>query len=225
MRLSSPCPSINFKAKTIYGEPISLRDFRGTNVMLCFFRDAACPFCNFRIYELCNNYKEWQQAGLEIIAVFSSTAEEVRHYVANHPRPFHLIADPDLSLYNRYGVEHSAGALFKAITLKLPRIIKGFKTGGYPSNNPHYKIVPADFLIDTSGKVTEVWYGRDTADHIPLLQVQRFIDRSAKQLLLDEREQRQRLQNENRQLKQLLRQIKSHYERTQAVRATTTAKP
>ena len=34
--------------------------------MLSFFRDAACPFCNFRIYELTHKYKSWQQDGLEV---------------------------------------------------------------------------------------------------------------------------------------------------------------
>lgn len=204
MRLSPPCPSIDFSAKNIYGDSISLSDFRGKGLMLCFFRDAACPFCNYRVYELCNNYKEWQKAGLEIIAVFSSTAEEVRQYVANHPRPFHLIADPDLSLYNQYGVEQSATALFKALLFKMPRIIKGINTGGYPSKNPNVKIVPADFLIEPTGQITEIWYGRDTADHIPLHRVQKFVNRNIERLeALKKLLEIHKLRTENKKLKQI----------------------
>ena len=204
MRLKTPCPSIRFSTQDVYGNTIDLSAFEGKRVMLSFFRDAACPFCNFRIYELTNNYKAWKDAGLEIVAVFSSTSQEVRQYVANHPRPFHLIADPNLELYNQYGVEHSSKALFKAMLFKIPRIIKGFRTGGRPSNNPHVKIVPADFLLDTDGSVVECWYGRDTADHIPLDRVQRFVDELKQKLITQQQLDLNRLLLENNKLKKKL---------------------
>lgn len=175
MRLTAPCPSIDFATTDIYGDSIKLSDFRGKKVMLAFFRDAACPFCNLRVYELTQKYKSWETNNIEIIAVFSSPAEEVRHFVAKHPRPFRLVSDEDLNLYNQYGVEHSAVALFKALIFKLPRIIKGMFKGGYPQPNPHVKIVPADFLINEQGKIEHVWYGRDTSDHMPIAEVEHFI--------------------------------------------------
>jgi len=180
MRLQAPRTAPDFQTHDIHGEPIRLEQFRGRKVMLCFFRDAACPFCNFRVYELTHQYKAWQRRGVEVIAVFSSTAEEVREYVARHPRPFRLIADPDLTLYNQYGVERSGSALLKAMLFKLPRIIRGVMTGGRPSKNPNVTLVPADFLINEKGHIVETWYGRDTSDHIPLKQVQRFISQAPK---------------------------------------------
>lgn len=175
MRLTPPCPSIDFQTQDIYGKPIQLSDFRGKKVMLAFFRDAACPFCNLRVYELTQKYQQWKEKNIEIIAVFSSPADEVRRYVAKHPRPFRLVSDTDLNLYNQYGVEHSASALVKALVFKLPRIIRGILTGGYPQPNPNVKLVPADFLIDPMGKINGVWYGRDTSDHMPMKQVNQFI--------------------------------------------------
>ncbi len=175
MRLTPPCPSIDFSIQDIYGDTIKLSEYKGKKVMLAFFRDAACPFCNFRVYELTQKYKQWQDHPFEIIAVFSSPAEEVRRYVAKHPRPFRLVSDTELDLYNQYGVEHSTKALFKALLFKLPRIIKGMLTGGYPQANPNVKLVPAEFLINPLGKVEAVWYGRDTSDHMPMKQVEAFI--------------------------------------------------
>lgn len=172
--------------------------------MLCFFRDAACPFCHFRIYELCNNYLEWKVAGLEIIAVFSDTADQIKRYVANHPRPFELVADPDLQLYNLYGVEQSSKALIKALFFNTGTIIKGFMKGARASNNPHFKIVPADFIIDESGKVSEVWYGRDTADHIPMENIVRYVEKINRRLLVGERYELNQLRHENKKLKALL---------------------
>lgn len=209
MRLESPCPSINFSTTDIYGNALSLEQFKGKQVMLSFFRDAACPFCNFRLYELTNNYKEWQAAGLEVVVVFSSTADEVQQYVARHPRPFHMIADPNLSLYNQYGVEHSASALFKALFFKLPRIIKGIAKGGYPSKNPNVKIVPADFLLDAQGQVVDLWYGRDTADHIPMEKIQQFVDDFSKKYVLQQQQQIESLRREVAMLKKKLRGVLS----------------
>lgn len=179
MRLTPPALAETFETKDIYGETIRLSDFTGKKVMLCFFRDAACPFCNFRVYELTHRYQAWKARGVEIIAVFSSPASEVRDHVARFPRPFRLVADPDLDIYNRYGVEKSAGALWKALLFRMPRIVRGMLKGGRPRPNPHVTLVPADFLIDEKGKIQDCWYGSNTSDHIPLERIDTFIGRSA----------------------------------------------
>lgn len=174
MRLSTPCTSIDFDTIDIYGQKIKLSDYKGKKVMLAFFRDAACPFCNLRVYELTQKYKTWEDKDFEIIAVFSSPAEDVRRFVGKHPRPFRMISDTDLSIYNLYGVEHSTTALFKALIFKFNRIIKGMLKGGYPQPNPNVKLVPADFLINQTGSIEHIWYGRDTSDHMPMKDVDQF---------------------------------------------------
>ena len=178
MRLELPCNRVDFDVKDIYGKPINLSQYEGKKVVLSFFRDAACPFCNFRVYELTNNYKSWKNKDIEIVAVFSSTDAEVRRFVAQHPRPFRLVSDPELSIYEKYGVEHSSFALLKALLFKMPRIVRGILRGGRPKPNPNVKLVPADFLIDANGKISEVWYGRDTSDHIPMENINRFLAQS-----------------------------------------------
>lgn len=176
MRLSAPCEQIDFQTQDIYGKPFQLSDHRGKRIILSFFRDAGCPFCNLRVYELTRHYKDWYEQNLVVIAVFSDTSEQVRRFVAKHPRPFTMLADPYLEIYNRYGIEHSSMALLKALLFKFPRIIMGLFRGARPSNNPHVKIVPADFLINEDGRISKVWYGRDTSDHIPLDEVQQFVN-------------------------------------------------
>lgn len=179
MRLKAPCQGIDFHTYDIYGEEFKLSNLAGKKILLSFFRDAACPFCNFRVYELTHKYTEWKSQGLEIVTFFSSTSKEVRHHVAKYPRPFYMISDPNLTVYNQYGVEHSVSALFKALLFKMPRIIKGIATGGRPKPNPHVKLVPADFLLSEDGRVQKIWYGRDTSDHIPIAEIQNFIGRTA----------------------------------------------
>ena len=180
MRLKAPCQAYDFHTRDIYGDQFRLSDFQGKRIMLSFFRDAACPFCNFRIYELTHKYTMWKRQNLEIVTLFSSPANEVREHVARHPRPFRMISDPDLEIYNQYGVEHSAMALLKALLFRMPRIARGIATGGRPRPNPHVKLVPADFLIQEDGRIMDIWYGRNTSDHIPLQSVQSFINKGRK---------------------------------------------
>lgn len=175
MKLKAPCQATDFHTSDIYGNPFRLSDHSGKRVMLSFFRDAGCPFCNFRIYELTQQYPQWKAQNLDIIAVFSDTDEQVRRFVARHPRPFTMLADPNLELYNQYGIEHSGSALLKAFLFRFPTFIKGLATGGRPSNNPHVKLVPADFLIDEQGLIQRVWYAQNVSDHIPLQEVRAFM--------------------------------------------------
>jgi len=175
VRLNAPMPVIEIATLDIFNQPVRLSDFKGKKVILSFFRNAACPFCNFRLYEFTHQYKHWQDKGVEVIAVFSSNADEVRKFVANHPRPFKMVSDPNLDYYQKYGVERSGWAMLKALMFKFPRIFRGMKTGGYPQKNNHLTLVPADFLIDENGGIVDVWYGRDTSDHIPLPRVEAFI--------------------------------------------------
>lgn len=180
MRLTAPSQGIDFITHDIYGKPVALRDLRGKRVMLSFFRNAGCPFCNFRVYELTHKYKDWAHQGLEVIAFFASTPEEVQRYVAKKPRPFRMIGDINLDIYTRYGVERSAFAIFKALFFKLPRIVRGIVLGDLAKKNAHPTLVPADFLIDENGVIRDIWYGRDTSDHIPLKRVEAFARKGQK---------------------------------------------
>jgi len=207
MRLTSPHQAIDFETKDIFGKPFHLNDLIGNRVVLSFFRDAACPFCNYRIYELTQKYSEWKKAGLEIVVVFSDTDEQVKKYIAKRPRPFTMICDPELKLYNKYGVEKSALALFKAVFINSSEIIRGFLKGAKPSNNPHMTIVPADFLIDVDGEIRHVWYGRDTADHIPMKHLIKFGSaKTIRKKQITHQEFLNELRKENKRIKALLDQ-------------------
>lgn len=201
MRLIAPSQGLDFRARDIYGKQFQLSSMIGKRVMLSFFRDAACPFCNYRIYELTQKHKEWQEVGVEIVVVFSDTNEKVLASVAKRPRPFTMICDPELKLYNLYGVETSSLALFKAFVFDLGEIIRGLRKGARPTRNPHMTLVPADFLIDLDGQILDLWYGKTTADHIPFSRLIKFGSKedikTSKQLV----KELKKLRKENLELK------------------------
>jgi peroxiredoxin len=174
MRLSAPSPAPVLELRDIYGEPV--RVGKGRRTLLCFFRDAACPFCNYRIYELTQQHKGLLALGLDIVAVFASSEADVKRFVARHPRPFTVVADPTASAHLRYGVERSFMRKLKAIVTRVPTLIKGLSIVGWAGLNTN-NLMPADFLIDEEGRVVETYYGNDAGDRIPFERVELFLAR------------------------------------------------
>ncbi|MDH5633465.1 MAG: peroxiredoxin family protein [Gammaproteobacteria bacterium] len=164
----------NFSLPDISGDPIQLSDYQGRNVLLSFFRDASCPFCNLRLYELTRKHAEYRSHGLEIIAVFNSSVDVVERYLGKRERPFPLLADVDREIFRLYGVESSWGMLMKGM-FNFSRMFSAFSKGFMPAAGAFKPLMPADFLIDETGLVRVSYYSRNAANHISLKMVEKFI--------------------------------------------------
>ena len=134
MRLNAPSRAPLLEFVDIAGKPVRIGTGRRT--LLCFFRDAACPFCNFRIYELTHHYPALAALGLDIVAVFTSTPEAVRRFVARTPRPFSVVADPTSHAHETYGIERSLWRKLKGIVTRVPTLLKGLRIVGLAGSTP-----------------------------------------------------------------------------------------
>ena len=175
MKLLAPLPAPALDLVDIHGKPIVIGG-SGRRTLLSFFRDAACPFCNFRIFELTHHHQALSALGLDVVAVFGSSREDVLHFVARHPRPFRLAADPIGATHARYGIERSLWRKLKAIVTRVPTLVKGLRIVGWAGLKTT-NLLPADFLIDEEGRIVETWYGTDAGDRIPLERVELFLAR------------------------------------------------
>lgn len=177
MRLKSPSQAPQLRMIDINGQPVVLgKGPRRT--LVCFFRDATCPFCNFHIYLLTHRYADLARRGLDVVALFCSTPETVRRFVAQHPRPFPVIADPESRAYEAYHIERSFWRKLRAVITRFPTMLKGLRMvglAGLRTNN----IVPADFLIDEDGKIVDAYYGKDAGDHMSFDRIEAFAERGA----------------------------------------------
>ena len=159
----------------IYGKPVVIGG-RGRRMLLSFFRDAACPFCNFRIYELTSHHANLAALGLDIVAVFNATPAQVKRFVARQPRPFRVAADPSSRAHDLYGIERSFWRKLKGIATRVPTLIKGLRIVGLAGLNTG-NLMPADFLIDEHGSLVEAYYGGDAGDRIPIERIELFLAR------------------------------------------------
>lgn len=179
MKLSAPDLAPKVQLRDIEGNVIKVGEGRPT--LLAFFRDAACPFCNMQLYKLTQQYEQLSAMGLDIVAVFASTPEEVKKFILARPRPFPVAAEPSGQAYEVYGVQRSFWKKLKAVVLRFPMLLKGLSVlglkgalkgmAGVNTSN----IMPADFLIDENGKIVEAYYGKDAGDHIPMVNVEAFL--------------------------------------------------
>lgn len=178
----------------IYGEPIKLGQGRPT--LLTFFRDAACPFCNVRFYELYHRYEGLVDLGLEVVVVFASDRERIEKFVAQRRRPFQVAGDPNREVYERYGLQTSLLGKLIAITTRVGSLIEGLKIvglAGLDTNN----MMPADFIIDDKGRIVTAYYGRDAGDHVPFERIESF----ALHYLIDQHKRERRKQQRRNNLK------------------------
>jgi peroxiredoxin len=175
MKLFAPSAAPALDLVDIYGQAIPIGG-TGRRTLLSFFRDAACPFCNFRIYELTHHHASLAALGLDIVAVFGSGQAEVLHFVARHPRPFRVAADPVGASHLRYGIERSFWRKLKAVVTRVPTLLRGLRIVGLAGLNTN-NLLPADFLIDEDGRIVEAYYGSDAGDRIPLERVELFLAR------------------------------------------------
>lgn len=115
------------------GKEVKLSDYRGTKVMLCFFRHAYCPAVANSIGKLVGNYKKLAWASkLKVITVFRTDMEHLRdgledenapisHFISQRTLtgdgtgsgyPFIALADPDGTAASTYKVGSKSTFLF-----------------------------------------------------------------------------------------------------------------
>jgi len=158
-----------FSAVNTDGALFDLATPRNKPLLLAFFRYASCPLCNLRVHELISRRKELEEV-VEIVLVFQSPTDKIAKYVGKQEVPYRIIPDPERYLYRLYGVESSWAGFAKAWSIEIARVFQAVIAKGYLPGTVEGEIhrIPADFIIDTQGKIVRAYYGKDIGDHMPV---------------------------------------------------------
>ena len=170
-RLRENTPAIPFETRDYLGHKVSLEEYKGKTILLSFFRDASCPFCNLRLNQLIQLHPTFKEKEIVSIAFFSSSKEEILKYAGKQKAPFPIIPDPALSIYKLYRVEESLIAKFRTMR-SLRKVVEAmtseyFNLRSFTERN----VIPADFLIDKDFTIRRAYYGKDFGDHMSLDEV------------------------------------------------------
>jgi peroxiredoxin len=151
MKLQTGNTALDFVAKDIYGNDVKLSDFKGKKIVLSFYRNVNCPFCN-------RNEK---------------LSSSVFHQGIS---PWPLIGDPNKLVYNQYGIEQSTLKLMKTMLVaNIGQAKKEVKDFNLPEDkDASMNLIPADFFIDENFKIVKAHYGKHLDDHVDIEELKAF---------------------------------------------------
>lgn len=137
---------------------------------LQFRRFAGCPVCNLHLHGFAAQAAALQASGVRELVVFHSAPERLLAYAADFPFP--LIADPARRLYRAFGVEASPWALLHPRSWWAAGL-QGVLAHGLslPGRGESVLGLPADFLIDETGRILALKYGRHADDQWTLAEL------------------------------------------------------
>lgn len=160
--------------------PFELESVGGGRVMsptadrfthLQFRRFAGCPVCDLHLRSFARRISDIENAGVREVAFFHSSAESLRPHVQD--LPFAIIADAEKRLYRRFGVEAGLAALLdprawapivRSVSEGLARIRANGGQAPRVDTEGGRLGLPADFLIDPTGRVVACHYGEHVYD-------------------------------------------------------------
>jgi peroxiredoxin Q/BCP len=86
------------------GIKVSLKDYAGKKVVIYFYPEDDTPVCTVQACNLRDNFSTLKANGYEIIGISPNDVESHKKFKNKFQLPFTLVADPDHSIINAYGV-------------------------------------------------------------------------------------------------------------------------
>jgi thioredoxin-dependent peroxiredoxin len=136
-------PAPDFELTNDSGEPVRLSDLRGQTVVLYFYPKDDTPGCTTEACEFRDAYDVFRDRGAEVLGVSPDDVASHGKFKTKHELPFTLLADPDHSVADKYGVW-------------------GERTYAGKS---YMGINRSTFIIDRDGKIARAMIGIKPAGH------------------------------------------------------------
>jgi len=125
----------NFTADATGDQQISLKDLRGSNVVIYFYPKDSTPGCTTEGRDFNALHGKFKRAGTVILGVSRDSIASHEKFKAKQGFKFDLLSDPDEILCKKFDVIHE-------------KTLYGRKFMG---------VVRSTFLIDADGKLRQEW--------------------------------------------------------------------
>lgn len=86
------------------GNEISISSYRGKNLVIFFYPEDDTPTCTIEACNLRDNYPLLKSRGFEVLGISPDNIQSHKKFASKFSLPFPLIADPDHSIIDKYGV-------------------------------------------------------------------------------------------------------------------------
>jgi thioredoxin-dependent peroxiredoxin len=134
----------DFKAETDSGETISLKDFRGKQVVLYFYPKDDTTGCTKEACDFRDNFARLKRQGAVVLGVSPDPVKKHVKFKEKYDLPFTLVSDPDKSICVLYDVWKE-------------KSMYGRKYMG---------VERSTFVIDENGKIKAIWRKVKVPGHV-----------------------------------------------------------
>ncbi|WP_375417521.1 thioredoxin-dependent thiol peroxidase [uncultured Hymenobacter sp.] len=143
MPLEPGQPAPDFAAPDQDGNLIRLQDFRGRRVALYFYPKDDTPGCTAQACNLRDHRAELLAQNIQVVGVSVDGAQSHQKFALKYELPFPLLADPDKTIVQAYGVWQEKKNYGKT----------------------YLGTVRTTFLIDAEGLIDKIIKRPDTKNH------------------------------------------------------------
>lgn len=143
-------------------------------------RFAGCPICSLHLRSFARRHDEIVAAGVVEVAVFHSSAQDLRAVHAE--QPFAVVPDPERLLYQELGVGRSASAMLKpAVWMAAARALKAGASAAPSAGHSDGTFgLPGDFLIGSDGRILTAYRGSHADDQWTVDELLEIVERYRK---------------------------------------------
>lgn len=132
-----------FSGKDQDGKAVSLADFLGKKVVLYFYPQDDTPTCTVQACNLRDNFSLLKKNGFVVLGVSPDEEKKHKKFEAKYDLPFTLIADPEHTIIDKYGV-WGEKQLF---------------------GNNYMGLIRTTFLIDEKGIIKKIFLKPNSKEH------------------------------------------------------------
>ena len=140
----------DFTLQDAEGKQTALADYRGKNVIVYFYPEAATPGCTTEACDFRDNLASFQGSGYAVLGISPDAPEKLANFTGDFGRTFPLLADEDHAVALAYGAWGE-------------KLIDG---------EVHEGIVRSTVVLDPEGKVTLAQYQVKAQGHVQALREQ-----------------------------------------------------
>jgi peroxiredoxin Q/BCP len=145
MAIEEGKPAPDFTLPDANGNPVSLSDFRGRNVVVYFYPKDDTPGCTKEACGFRDLWSELQDAGVVVLGISPDSGTSHQKFATKYELPFPLLSDEDRQVMTEYGAWGEKN-------------MYGKKTMG---------VIRSTVLVDPDGNVKKHWKKVTKAEEHP----------------------------------------------------------
>lgn len=168
----------SFSLVAIDGRTVHLSDYAGRRVLLAFLRNARCAVCNLWVHETMKRAPAWRDAGLEVIAIFESSADRLVEQFSGRVPPFVVAADPEGVLHDTFGSRVDAARVQSIVQSGAGEAaLAAARAAGFEprmEEGANFFRLPAEILVERDGTIAFVHVAEEVTNHLDPELIERF---------------------------------------------------